>query len=208
MNINKDVLSKFDNNYFIETGSYIGDGIQTALDAGFKNVISIDITPQYYDICKNRFKDNSNVTILFGDSVKVLPALLQDINEPVTILLDAHYIDTTTNYGDKMCPVLDELDIIKTHAEKFNDIILIDDMRCWTDTNWNQVNYQFNNEDIKNKIKDFESHSEISFIDGVIPNDVLVARFFVKEVEETPTPIAKLTPIAKPISKVKTKRSK
>jgi hypothetical protein len=50
-------------------------------------------------------------------------------------------------------------------------------MRCWSENNWNYGNYLFNNEDIKNKLKEIKNDVVLSFIDGVIPNDVLVAQF-------------------------------
>ena len=119
------------NNYFVETGSYYGKGIQWAIDAGFKNIISIEITPKYYDLCVEKFKDNKNVNVFFGDSVKLLPFVVNDINEPITFWLDAHYTESTTLYGDKKCPLIEELEIIKSHVRKFKDTILIDDLRCF-----------------------------------------------------------------------------
>ena len=37
----KENFQKYLNNYFIETGSFVGDGVQQALDAGYKNIISV-----------------------------------------------------------------------------------------------------------------------------------------------------------------------
>ena len=65
-----------DNNVFVETGSYLGRGIQHALEAGFKKIISIEITPRYYEHCKNLYKNNSNIEIIFGDSTKELESVL------------------------------------------------------------------------------------------------------------------------------------
>ncbi|MGE5438078.1 MAG: hypothetical protein ACM3O3_12770 [Syntrophothermus sp.] len=166
-----------ENKVFIETGSYKGDGIEKALEAGFDKIISIEITPEYYELCVEKFKDNENVKIYLGDSVKLLSDILNDINEPVVLWLDAHYTEPTTLYGDKMCPVLDEINIIKEHAKKYNDIILIDDMRCWTEDNFNYQNYLFNNDDIKNKLKEIDLNVELSLDYGCIPDDVLVAKY-------------------------------
>ena len=38
---NTENFRKYPNEIFIETGSYMGDGVQQALDAGFKNVVTI-----------------------------------------------------------------------------------------------------------------------------------------------------------------------
>jgi len=63
----------------------------------------------------------------FGDSKKILPDLLNTINEPVTIFLDAHYSGGTTAFGEEEAPLLHELEILKNR--KYNDIIIIDDCR-------------------------------------------------------------------------------
>ena len=178
MSGDKNIFHNYNNNdYFIETGSYYGEGIQRALDAGFKNIISIEITPIYYNLCLEKFKEFKNVRLILGDSVKVLPTLLNEIKEPASIWLDAHYTEPSTLYGDKMSPLMDELEIIKAHAQSYNDVILIDDMRIFNEGDWNYANYLFNNDDIKNKLKEIDVNVELLYEDGIIPNDVLVAKF-------------------------------
>jgi len=61
------------NPIFIETGSYIGDGIQAALrahdkDKRFERVISIEVSKHFYDICKARFPQRK-VKLYYGDSI-------------------------------------------------------------------------------------------------------------------------------------------
>ena len=58
----KENFQKYLNDYFIETGSYMGDGIQQALDAGYKNIISIELSDKYHSISTNRFVSNPNVS--------------------------------------------------------------------------------------------------------------------------------------------------
>jgi len=62
-----------------------------------------------------------------GDSKIILPELLKNINEPITIYLDAHYSGGTTAFGDEEVPLLFELDILKNR--NYDDIIIIDDCR-------------------------------------------------------------------------------
>jgi len=57
----------------------------------------------------------------------MLPELLNNINEPVTIYLDAHYSGGTTAFGEEEVPLLFELEILKNR--KYDDIIIIDDCR-------------------------------------------------------------------------------
>lgn len=51
-----EVFRKYPNDFFIETGSFIGDAINSAIITGFKNIISIELADKYYNIAKNRFK--------------------------------------------------------------------------------------------------------------------------------------------------------
>ena len=62
-----------------------------------------------------------------GDSKKILPELLKNINEPITIFLDAHYSGGETAFGEEEVPLLFELSILK--ERKYDDIIIIDDCR-------------------------------------------------------------------------------
>jgi hypothetical protein len=199
-----DMLKKYKSKYFIETGSYNGEGIQAAIDAGFENIISIELTPDYFNICASKFQNNQNVKIINGNSVDVLNDVLKNINESCTFFLDAHYMDETTMVVDKWCPLMDELEVIKKHIIGQN-IIMVNDMRCWQESNGFYQNYNFNNDDIKNKIKEISPDVEFSYEDGYIADDILVAKFTVKAVEETSKVKA---PIAAPKTIKKTSKTK
>lgn len=76
---------------FVESGSYRGDGIQNALDAGFEEIYSIELAPHLHEVCAKRFADNPHVHLYLGDSSVVLKTILDEIYEPVTFWLDGHY---------------------------------------------------------------------------------------------------------------------
>ncbi len=169
---NTQVFKKYTNNkIFIETGSFIGDGIQQALDAGFSKVISIELSDKYFSICKNRFSNNSNVIIVKGDSFKVLPEIIKNINEPITFWLDGHHSCEDTALGEHWAPLMQELDVINEHSIKTHTI-LIDDMRCWEEPN---PVHGFYKEDIFNKLKEINTYYQFTFEDGHEKNDILVA---------------------------------
>ena len=176
-------LSKYNNNgIVVETGTYMGDGVQSALDAGYKQVFSIELDKKRYENCKKRFSNNKNVTIIHGNSGDELPKLLKNINEPCTFWLDAHYCGEPLSLGveiaDKWCPMKEELeainqDNIKTHT------ILIDDMRC-IDLQHIEKKTQKpvgfpGKENLLKKIKTINENYKIEYLPGVIPDDVLVA---------------------------------
>lgn len=173
---NTQIFNKYPNNIFIETGSYIGDGIQQALDAGFSKVISIELSEKYYKISKERFIDNPNVEVVLGDSYQVLPDVLKDINEPITFWLDGHNSGDDTGYGEFMVPLIQELDAIKEHIIKTHTI-LIDDMRLWPDVDAEQDEFiGFHKDDIFNKLFELNPEYKLSYEDGYEENDILVAR--------------------------------
>ena len=111
---------------YIETGTYLGNGIKNVL-SNYEKIHSIELSEKWYHHNVNQFKNNPKVKIYLGDSKKKLPELLNKINEPVTIFLDAHYSGGTTAFGEEEVPLLFELEILK--KRKYDDIIIIDDCR-------------------------------------------------------------------------------
>jgi len=163
MPITENVLRKYINPCFIETGSYKGSTIQKAIDIGFEKIISIELSPVLYKICLESFKNNKNVTLYCGDVQLLLEKILKDIDLKITFWLDAHYSGPGTAKGLKNDPIIEELDIIKKHHLK-DHTILVDDMRL------------MDKNSIINKIKEINNSYKFSFENGEIDNDILVAK--------------------------------
>jgi len=125
-----DFFSNFPNSVFVETGSNLGQGIMMALIAEFKEIYSIELSDELYRCCVERFKDNSNVHLVHGNSGIELANVISKINVPITFWIDAHYSGGITAGEDGHLPILDELTAIRNHPVK-NHTILIDDMRDW-----------------------------------------------------------------------------
>lgn len=115
------LLKKYINPVFIETGSWIGNGIQAALDAGFFHVYSVDIEPGEYGHCVERFGSDRRVTLACEDSAAFLARILPGIRGSATVFLDAHCVPRGS-------PLLRELDALVAH-KWWVDALLIDDMR-------------------------------------------------------------------------------
>jgi len=113
-------------NHYVETGTYLGDGIKSVINS-YENIHSIELSEKWYEYNLEQFKNNNNVKMYLGDSKKKLPELLNSINEPITIYLDAHYSGGTTAFGEEEVPLLFELQILKNR--NYDDIIIIDDCR-------------------------------------------------------------------------------
>lgn len=165
-----EVFKRHWNPVFIESGSCLGDGIENALQAGFTEIHSIELLPSYYQLCCNRFQNNPYVHLYPGDSSVVLNEILEHIDQRATFWLDGHYSWNGTARGDTNTPILAELACIANHHIK-NHTILIDDVREFGTVEFDFIEL----EDIIKVIKEINPDYEISYEDGYICNDVLVA---------------------------------
>lgn len=170
-NAGAQTFKKYSNPVFVETGTYVGDGVQMALDAGFSSVYSIELSPQLYTRARQRFIDNPHVKIFQGDFETMLFHVIKDIHQPITFWLDGHYSGGPTTHGAKNTAVLEELEQIKRHPIKTHTI-LIDDMRCCETWWFDGISKQ----QIIDKVKEINPNYEISYEDGFAPNDILVAQ--------------------------------
>ena len=119
-----DYQQKYGYTTFIETGTFMGDMVE-AQKKNFKQIISIELGKELYKKAQKRFYNDSNVSIIYGDSGKMLP-----VNNPAIFWLDGHYSEGITAKGCTECPIFEELDAI-FDKKKINHILLIDDARCF-----------------------------------------------------------------------------
>lgn len=125
----KDAKDKYGCGILIETGTYLGDMVE-AQKKHFGKIYSIELGEKLYEDAVKRFEGDENVTILFGDSGKVLKALMPKICEPAIFWLDGHYSAGVTAMGEKQCPIYEELEAIFA-SKPFNHVLLIDDARLF-----------------------------------------------------------------------------
>ena len=170
---------KKDIKIFVETGSYVGDGIQAAVDAGFNSIYSIEFYDNRVGRCRARFKNVAYVKVIQGNSGEVLGELLSKINEPILFWLDAHY-DAYIPEPDNLTPltetqpVLQELEAIKNHHIKTHTI-LVDDRRIFIGDS--EVWHNTVESQIVDKLKEINSAYDISFIDSAcFPKDIILAK--------------------------------
>jgi hypothetical protein len=172
-NIGPQGFGEFCQTYFVETGTFCGNGIQKALDAGFQQIRSIEFDNNFANHSKLRFAHYSNVKIYRGDSSVDLWNVIKDINQPITFWLDAHIYPPRTD-GGKNCPLIEELDQIKRHPIK-SHIILIDDMHCCGTASFDFMTH----EDFINKLLEINPDYQIRYVDGgdagEYKNNVMVA---------------------------------
>lgn len=119
----------------IETGTCRGEGVQRAINAGFTEILSVELSEELYIHCLKRFLDEKRVTLFEGNSVEQLPKMLEGKGRCV-IFLDAHPSGPgTANHegwlrGDVSVHqdtiIRQELEIILAHRK--DHCIIIDDV--------------------------------------------------------------------------------
>src|SRR5438477_2757262 len=112
------MFKRYPNPVFIETGTYLGDGIKQALLAGFAKIRSVELSEKLCEENVRRFANRANVKIYQGSSEGQLGYMIADIKEPITFWLDAHYSAGITARGDENSPILKELRVIAAHPVK------------------------------------------------------------------------------------------
>ena len=176
MPINFD-LSKYSNRIFIETGTYMGDGVKKALDSGFEKIYSIEIDKNRYINCCKLFENNPQVTIIHGDSGIKLGDVLKDIKEPATIFLDALYGCDQGQIGKKWCPIVEELEILSKQEIK-NHTLLISNWRCMNNTHKDKKTDKYVGYPGEKKclelLRKINPNYILEFKDGIEPSDTLI----------------------------------
>lgn len=157
---------------FVETGTYLGDTVKLALEYGFKKIHSIELNKKLYDDAVEMFKDEPAVKIWLGDSVEILPLIIEEIgNNRATFWLDAHASGPLVGGKSGGSPVVDELNIIDKSVCK-EHTIFVDDKRLFGSAEWSYVSLSSAMEHLTK----INPNYKIDFLDGHIPNDVVCAR--------------------------------
>lgn len=170
------LFKKYPNKWFVETGSYKGDGIQCALDAGFERIMSVELSYSLFDGCISRFMkqiQELKVELWIGSSFDELDIMVDEIKEPITFWLDAHYSEGCTAMGDEMSPILKELAIIAEHPVRTHTI-LIDDVRQFGTKHFGFIKENQIVEALRKINPDYTLTYDTG--DKKFPADVLVAR--------------------------------
>ena len=96
----------------------------------FDRIYSIELNQELVEKAKLRFKNESHIELIHGDSGIELKKLIAKINQPALFWLDGHYSAGITARGDKDTPILEELEHILNAPDR-GHVILIDDARCF-----------------------------------------------------------------------------
>lgn len=156
-----DVVEEFDLNSddystFVETGTYVGETVRS-VQPYFEQVHTIEISEYLYNRFFNEHPEYENVNVYLGDSVKVIPELLEKFDETQKCVfwLDGHYSHGCTSKGDKDVPLLEECKSIDELYKPDEGLVLVDDYRLFGVTepeDWSEITI----DNIKNCFNNFE----------------------------------------------------
>jgi hypothetical protein len=169
-----EVLSKYKNEIFCETGTLWGEAIDVAIQCGFKKIYSIELDKEKVSSAQKKFSqqiEDGLVFIIEGDSSVVFPDLVKKLQEPTTFWLDAHWDGGPQ--GQRKCPLLDELGALLAHPLK-NHSLLIDDRRLLgkRKSNWGK---DVSEKDVVDLVKKINPQYKIVYEDGHIEDDIIAA---------------------------------
>lgn len=163
-------FKRFKNHVFVESGTFLGNGLKCALDAGFTECYSVEIHKHLFDNATERFKGDLRVRLYHGDSGTILRPIIENLNTTATFWLDAHI---SSNYGEKLaknCPVIEELEFIKNSRIK-NHTILIDDLNCFGKEAHDYITI----DQVKEYIISINSEYKFEFLDAAVSKNILAA---------------------------------
>ena len=160
---------------FLETGTYYGGGVLSAARCRFKKIHSVEAVREYYDGCCQRFApqiQDGSVTLHYGGSETVLPAILPTFAGPICFWLDAHLQRVAPGFPAKHCPLTEEIGAICEHrSPEADDAIFIDDVRLLvTRKAWQGHDVAFE-QCMGQLVTHYRNHFSC-FIDGYVENDI------------------------------------
>jgi hypothetical protein len=171
---------KGNHNIFVETGSCKGDGIDLAMQAEYKRILSMDIDGVNVAHCQERFElipddkkpaKNGHISVTCADSALGLLKMMKYVNEPAMIWLDAHsQLFDDEPPSENPFPLLMELQQLSKHPVKTHTI-LIDDILILTHpevTGWNK-------ETIENALLMINPAYKLACLSNPVVNNILMA---------------------------------
>jgi hypothetical protein len=130
MPLNVEILKSHPNPVFVETGTYLGDGVRAALEAGFGRIWTVDIDPDKRWTVEQPLPQSPDVVFATGDSAMFLADLAPTLESSATFWLDAHPVGYFRLLQPDL-PLVNELLALSFSPRRPGDIILIDDIRLF-----------------------------------------------------------------------------
>jgi hypothetical protein len=170
-----EVLAKYPNEMFIETGTYDGAGCLVAIQCGFKHVLSFEISVKKFQAASARLQDYPQVEFRLGDTYELFPLLMPTISErQCTFWLDAHNPEDGVVHQHlgqwSRVPIMFELSAIATHVKKTHTI-MIDDLNHFRSGVFDHIG----EEQLRDALRQINPDYRFVYEDGAGHETILVA---------------------------------
>lgn len=170
-----EVLARYPNDMFVETGTYEGEGCLAAVQCGFKHILSFEISVKKFQAAHTRLVGYPQVDLVLGDTYDLFPLLMPKIAErQCTFWLDAHNPEDGVVHQHpgqwSRVPVMFELAAIAKHP-KNTHTIMIDDLNHFRDGVFDHIG----EEQLKDALRRINSNYRFVYEDGAGHETVLVA---------------------------------
>ena len=158
---------------FIETGTYRGDTVYIAKEAGFAEIWTCEIYEPLFNDAVKIFADDPTIHIIKEESPDFIEMVLNHavIDKPATFWLDAHASGPLGGGKSVGSPVLDELRRIRDNSTNREHTILIDDRRLFGNPEWGGVTEK----EAMNILDQINPNYNIFYLDGVQEQDIICA---------------------------------
>ena len=169
---------------YLETGLYdpnVDISCKKALQCTFNKIYSIEIRNDWVELGNIVFRneiETGRLTIINGDSSDLANYIRSDVfNQKTLFFLDAHVDNVNIHKYKNKCPVFDELKAISELSRK-DHVICIDDVRIlktnypWGENTYGDIRFL---DTIISEIKKINPRYEITYLDGHVKDDVLIA---------------------------------
>ena len=135
------IIHEYKTPNLFETGTFWGDGVAYALEFPFDKIISVEIIPEIADKAKSRFLAEDRVEIIEADSIVGLKKKLPLLEGNTVFWLDAHFPGADAKLADYesgndrefRLPLSREIELISMYRKKFQDVLILDDLRIYED---------------------------------------------------------------------------
>lgn len=124
-----DTLRSHNLQILVETGTYFGDTAHFVGSRGYR-VVTVEVEPRLAALARERFKPAKNITVLQGDSGRIMAEITSGLDQRALFYLDGHYSGGRTGRGELETPVLKEVETILAQAP-IGSIVIVDDARCF-----------------------------------------------------------------------------
>ena len=122
---------------FVETGTYRGNSLIRALNYGFKELHTIEVSQHRFDELERlhpELCDDSRIHRYLGSSRDCLASIVPKFKDRnVVFWLDAHYVGLAADERDSIseCPILSELQAIADVNWSKSVVVCIDDLNMF-----------------------------------------------------------------------------